>query len=128
MRYCIDFPKRVNSDQRVHLRGSHRRVSKQLLDRADIGSTLEKVGGITVPKAVWANAGDIGTHGGLIYAFPCTLARQRFSSAVEEELGCSGSFAFQMQTLPMNIFFDGSHGIRADGDESLLITLSRDDD
>lgn len=49
----VHLAHRVHRHQCVDLSGRHRRVPQQFLDHANIGSTVEEMGGETVPQGVW---------------------------------------------------------------------------
>jgi hypothetical protein len=48
-----DFAERVNADQRVDLRRSHRRVAQQLLNDTDVRPAVEQMGRKRMPQRVW---------------------------------------------------------------------------
>src|SRR4051812_46672361 len=53
----VDLAKPVDGDQRVHLRGGHRRMAEQFLDDADVGPAVEEMGGERVPQGVRGHLG-----------------------------------------------------------------------
>src|SRR3954468_15918906 len=74
----VDLAEPVDGDQRVDLRGRHRRVPEQFLDDADVRPAVEQVRGERVPQGVRRDLGsDPRALGGRAQDGPGTLPRQR---------------------------------------------------
>src|SRR3954468_851126 len=82
----VDLAQPVDGDQRVDLRGRHRRVPEQFLDDADVGPAVEEVRRERVPQGV---RGDLRSHTGALCGRsqdgPGTLPRQGAAADVEEQ-------------------------------------------
>ena len=119
----VDFAKRSDRHFRVNLRGVEPRVSKQLLDQADVRAVLQHVRGAAVAEQV-ATASFTDVGGLDRFRYPVAdISRTHALPVAAEEKGLFGCINDQPRTGSFKVSFDPLQGRGADRCHAPLAAL-----